>query len=99
LEVKKLGIFKNELLLVEFELTSKRKITFKPEWLWLTQNDEIRPIHNLVLNSLDLKPNQKVFGLMQIRREDYLANQSARLEIRRDKTTFLTLPKVNSWNL
>lgn len=99
LEVKKLGVFKNELLLVEFELTSKRKITFKPEWLWLTQNDEIRPIHNLVLNSLDLKPNKKVSGLMQIRKEDYLANQSARLEIRRDKTTFLTLPKVDSWNL
>ena len=99
LEVKRLGVFGNEMLLVEFNLSSTKKITFKPEWLWLIQSGEIRPIHNLVLNRLDLLPGKKISGLMQIRKSDISPFEAFKLEIKRERTTYLTLPKVNSWSL
>lgn len=99
LEVKRLGVFKNDILLLEFDLTSKKKMTFRPEWLWLTQNGETRPIHNLVLNSLELQPGRKISGLMQVRRIDLSPFETSKLEMRRERTTFLTLPKVQLWSL
>lgn len=99
LNVKRLGRFRDEILLVEFTLFSDKKLTFNPEWLWLTQSGETRPIHNLVLSSLELKPGIKISGLMQIRKVDLSPFDSFKLELRRSRTTFLTLPKVNSWSL
>lgn len=97
--IKRIGTFHKEICLVEFELTSNSHLTFKPDWLWLTQAGEIRPIHNLVVSSLDLRPGQKISGLLQIRKNDLFPSENLKLELRRTKTTFLTLPKVGSWNL
>jgi hypothetical protein len=99
LSIKRIGTLQKEICLVEFELTSKSHLTFKPDWLWLSQGGEIRPIHNLVFSSLEIRPGQKVSGLLQIRKIDLLASENLKLELRRTKTTFLTLPKVDSWNL
>jgi len=99
LAVKRIGTFNKEIFLVEFELTSKSQLTFKPDWLWLTQSGEFRPIHNLVLSSLDLKAGRKVSGLMQVRKIDLNPSENLRIEVRRTKTTFLTLPKAGSWSL
>ena len=99
LEVKRIGTFKDEILLIEFDITSKRKLLFNPEWIWLTQSAETRPIHNLVLSSLELQPGKKISGLMQIRKGDISPFDNLRLEMRRQRTTFLTLPKVKSWSL
>lgn len=99
LETKRIGTFKDEILLIEFDITSKKKLVFKPEWMWLTQSAETRPIHNLVLSSLELLPGKKISGLMQIRKGDISPFEGLRLELRRQRTTFLTLPKVRSWSL
>jgi hypothetical protein len=99
LAVKRIGTFNNEILLIEFELTSKSKLKFRPDWLWLTQNGEFRPIHNLVFSALDLNAGKKVSGLMQVRKIDLNPMENFRIEVRRSKITFLTLPKVGSWSL
>jgi len=99
LDVKRIGVFSKEILLVEFELSSMKKIVFKPEGLWLSQGNETRPIHNLVLNSLDLLPGKKIMGLMQIKKTDLSPFENLKLELRKEKTSYLTLPKVNSWSL
>lgn len=99
LEVKRVGSFKSDLLLVEFELSSKKKSTLKPEWIWLSQSGETVPIHNLVFNGLEFIPGKKLSGLMQVRVNDLHSFDPLKLEFRRQKTTFLTLPKVSSWNL
>ena len=97
--IKRLGSFHGDILLIEFELTSKKSLLFKPDWLWLTQDGEIRPIHNLVFSSLDLQAGKKVSGLLQIKRTDIDPFREFRMEIRRTKSSYLTLPKVGSWSL
>ncbi len=99
LEIKRIGTFKDEILLIEFDITSNRKLVFNPEWIWLTQSAETRPIHNLVFSSLELLPGKKISGLMQIRKGDISSFDNLRLELRRQRTTFLTFPKVKSWSL
>ena len=99
LEVKRVGAFKSNLLLVEFDLSSKKKSTLRPEWIWLSQSGETVPIHNLVFNGLEFVPGKKISGLIQVRKNDLHSFDPLKLEFRRQKTTFLTLPKVSSWNL
>ena len=99
LMVKRLGTFQGDVLLIEFELSSKSQITFKPEWMWLTQSGEIRPIHNLVFSSLSLHPGRKISGLLQVRKIDLDPTHELKIEIRRTKMSYLTLPKVGSWSL
>lgn len=95
--VKRIGIFSNTLLMIEFVLTSTKKATFDPGSVWLTQNGDNKPIHNLILNTLEISPGHKVSGLLQIKKSDLLANDSFRIEIRRDKTSFLSIPGVHTW--
>ncbi len=99
LVVKRIGIFKDEILLIEFDLTSKKKLAFNPEWLWLTQSGETRPIHNLVFSSLELSQGNRITGLMQVNKRDVSVSEHLKLELRRERTTYLTLPKVKTWSL
>lgn len=96
IQVKRLGLVKNELGLVEFEITSSNHEHFKPEWIWLSQNGVIRPIHNLVLSGIHVGPKTSVTGLLQIRKSD-IDTSPIRLEVRRKKTSFLTLPEIERW--
>lgn len=96
LQVKRVGTVENGLGLVEFEIASSKKEQVNPEWIWLSQNGEIKPIHNLVLSGLDAGPNKKIAGLMQVKLSD-LAKDALKIEMRRKKTSFLTLPRIDSW--
>lgn len=94
--VKRIGTFRDDLLLVEFTLTSQEKININPEWFWITQKDAGRPIHNLVLSGLEVGPKKSINGLLQLRTIEF-DNDSFRLELRRKKTSYLTLPGKASW--
>jgi hypothetical protein len=85
------------VLLFEFRVSAVKAVTFKPEWLWLTQNGVTRPIQNLFLSSLELKPGIAASGTMQVIRADVDNTQPLRLELRRKKISFLTIPKVAQW--
>lgn len=96
-DVLKLGSTKNGLYLIEFDVQSSKKETFKPEWIWLTQNGRTIPIHKLALNELKLKPDKKLSGLIITKKEDMSTNSPIRFEIRRDKTSYLTIMEPRQW--
>ena len=97
LHIKRVGRAKDGILLVEFSLTSKAKEAFKPEWLWLTQDGVTRPIHNLFLSALEVTPKSSISGVLQMREVDLNTSEPVRLEMRRKKTSYLTISKVASW--
>lgn len=97
LETKRVAKLKNGILQIEFYLTSEKKQSIHPEWIWITQGGKTRPINNLILSSLEITPHTKVQGVLQLLASDFESSETFRLEIKRDKTTFLTIKKVDSW--
>jgi hypothetical protein len=97
LNVKRVGRAKDGVLLVEFLVSSKKREVFKPEWLWVTQDGETRPIQNLFLSALETYPQRGILGVMQIREADLNTSEPMRLEMRKSKISYLTIQKVNSW--
>lgn len=95
--VKRVGRAKDGILLVEFLVSSKKREGFKPEWLWMTQDGETRPIQNLFLSALEASPNRGIVGVLQIREADLNTSEPMRLELRKSKISYLTIQKVNSW--
>ena len=75
----------------------KKKQSIHPEWIWITQGGKTRPINNLILSSLEITPHTKVQSVLQLLASDFESSETFRLEIKRDKTTFLTIKKVDSW--
>lgn len=97
IETKRLAKTRDGVLLIEFEVASSGKVKFKPEWIWLTQNGSTRPIHGLLLSGQALSEKAPIQGVLQILKTDVSASDPIRLELRRNKTSYLTIPKVNSW--
>ena len=97
LNIKRVGRAKDGILLVEFLVSSIQKEAFKPEWLWLTQSGETRPIHNLFMSALEVTPQRPISGVLQMREIDLNVNEPVRVELRRKRTSYLTIQKVTSW--
>lgn len=97
LSIKRVGRTKEGILLVEFLVSSTVKEVFKPEWLWLTQSGETRPIHNLFMSALEVTPLRPISGVLQMREIDLNVNEPVRVELRRKRTSYLTIQKVTSW--
>ncbi len=97
LSISKIGNSKNGLYLIDFNLTSKKKEKFKPEWIWLTQNGKTIPIHRLFIDELKLKPGKKTPGLILAKRNDLNRSSPIRVELRRDKTSYLTIKEPKKW--
>lgn len=97
IETKRIAKTRDGVLLVEFEVSSSEKLKFKPEWIWLTQNGSTSPIHSLMLSGQTLSASMPIQGVLQILKSDVSSAVPIRLELRRKKTSFLTIPKVNAW--
>jgi len=97
LAIRRLAKTRDGVLLVEFEVTSERREIFKPEWIWLTQKGATLPIHSLVLSSQELGDGRVLKGILQILRDDIGESEPLRIEMRRKKISYLSLPKVKSW--
>jgi len=95
--VKRIGRTNDGILLIEFLVSSNKKETFKPEWLWLTQSGETRPIHNLFMSALVVTPKSEISGVLQIKESDLNVNEPIRVELRRNKISYLTVLKIASW--
>ena len=97
LNVKRVGRTKDGTLLIEFSATSTKKEAFKPEWIWISQNGVTKPIHNLFMSALEVTPQQTLLGVLQLREADLNVNESIKLELRRNKVSYLTINKVTAW--
>ena len=97
LSLIRVGNFQDKLFLIEFEVKTEKDLEFRPEWIWLTQNGEQRPIWNLVLSNLSLRKGKVMKGLIQVQKSEVNGMHLLKLEVRRDRVSFLTLPKVIPW--
>lgn len=97
LETKRLANALDGTLLIEFEVRSSIKEKFSPEWLWLTQNGKPKPIQGLALSAQDVSTGRPIKGVIQILRKDVSTSDSLRIELRRKKTSYLTIPKGIAW--
>lgn len=95
--VNRLGRAKDGVLLIDFSVNSLKRESFKPEWLWLTQRGKTKPIHNLFFSGLDIRAGNDVHGILQVLRQDIDETEPLRIEIRRKKLSYLTIPKVVAW--
>jgi hypothetical protein len=97
LSISKIGHTKNGLYLIDFNLLSKKKENFKPEWIWLTQNGKTIPIHRLFIDELKLRPGKNVSGLILAKRNDLNRSSPIRVELRRSKISYLTIKEPKKW--
>jgi hypothetical protein len=97
LEVVRLGRPKSNLALIELLIKSTSDEKFSPEWIWLTQSGSVRPIHDFILSGVELNPRVQVKALIQIRSNDLDQSLPLKLEVRRKKLSYLTIPSLNSW--
>ncbi|GIL16356.1 MAG: hypothetical protein BroJett040_01070 [Oligoflexia bacterium] len=96
-ETKRLANTADGVLLIEFEVRSDSRERFRPDWLWLTQSGVTRPIHSLALSGQDLGVGRSIKGVMQILKNDASIAEPLRIELRRKKTSYLTIPKGVAW--
>lgn len=97
LATRRIAKTRDGVLLVEFEVRSEKREVFKPEWIWLTQKGTTLPIHSLALSAQELGHGRVVKGILQILRDDVSEKEPLRIEMRRKKISYLSLPKVTSW--
>lgn len=97
LETKRLAKTADGVLLIEFEVRSEIREKFRPEWLWLTQGEITRPLHSLALSGQDLGSGRSIKGVMQVLRSDISTSEGLRIELRRKKKSYLTIPKGVAW--
>jgi hypothetical protein len=97
LEVTRLGRAKDGVLLIELLVRGTSKAEIKPESIWLTQNGITRPIQNLFLSAVEVLPSSPVSGVIQLQQDDLDSSIPIQLELRRRKSSFLTIQKVKLW--
>jgi hypothetical protein len=97
LEVSRAGRAQNGVLIIEFLIKGISKEKIKPEWIWITQNGNPRPIQNLFLSMLEVSPLNPVNGMIQLQRDDLDSTIPFQLELRKKKVSLLTLKEVRSW--
>lgn len=95
--VNRLGKTRDGVLLVEFVLRGEKREPFKAEWLWITQNGAVRPIQSLFLSSLEARPGATISGVIELLSADVSRDVPIRVELRRERLSYLTIPKVASW--
>jgi len=97
LEINRVGRAKDGVLLIDFLVKGTSKEEIKPESLWLTQNGKTRPIQNLYLSAVEVLPSNPVSGVIQLQQDDLDSSIPFQIELRRKKSSFLTIQKVKLW--
>jgi len=96
-ETKRIGRTRDGVILLEFAVTSTVEDSFNPEWIWITQNKKVHPIQQLFLSKTRVNATSPIQGVMQLIAADLDYSQPLRLEVRRKRTAYLTLPKAVLW--
>lgn len=97
LQIKRVGLSSNNVVLIDFTIISTKKSEITPSGLILKQNEKVVTIHNLFLSNLKLDVNSSINGTIEVLKSDLQNKSAIRFEMKRKKTSYLTLPEVNSW--
>ena len=93
-QVDRIGTTKSGVIIVEFSVNSSKQGEINPAWFWVTQGGVTRPIQNLFISDVKLSPGQKIQGSIQLLKSDLHGGLPVRIEMRRRKTTYLTLKEL-----
>lgn len=97
ISLKRVGLSSNDVVLFEFLMTSQKSTEFNPSNLALKQNGKLVTIHNLFLSNLKLDSKNSVSGTIEVLKSDLNLNSAIRFEVKRKRTSFLTIQEVTSW--
>lgn len=96
LVVDRVGTARVGTIITEFTLTSSKREQINPAWFWVTQGGVTRPIQNLFMSDVKISPGQKIHGSIQLLKSDLSDAMPVRIEIRRKKTTYLTIKEFGA---
>lgn len=97
LQIRRLGLSSNNVALIDFTISSQKKSEITPSSLILKQNGKVLTIHNLFLSNLKLDSKNSISGTIEVLKSDLQIKSAIRLEMKIERTSYLTLPEVNSW--
>ena len=90
-QLNRVGKTKSGCMILEFTLSSTRDEQINPASLWVTQGGATRPIQNLFMSGIKVSPGQDIHGSIQLVTADFKNSTPIRVEMRRRKTTYLSL--------
>lgn len=97
LEIKRVGLSSNDVVLFEFLITSQKANEINPSSLALKQNGSLVTIHNLFLSNLKIDSKKSVNGTIEVMKSDLKLNSTIRFEMKRKRSSYLTIQEVTSW--
>lgn len=95
--INRVGLSSNNVILVDFILHSKKLTQVNPSIFSLRQNGKSITIHNLFLSGLKADNSRPVTGMFEVIKDELDTTRPFRLEIQRQKTTFLTVKEIDQW--
>jgi hypothetical protein len=97
--LKRVGLSSNEVILFEFQIGSQKPTEIKPSSFTLKQKGDLVTIHNLFLSNLKIDSKTPVSGTIEILKSDLKLNSTIQIEMKRIKTSSLTIQEVTSFYL
>ena len=94
--LNRIGTTRSGVVIAEFTLSSSKRENINPAWFWVTQGGVTRPIQNFFISDVKLLPGQKVQGSIQLLKTDFNHSEPLRIEMRRKKTSCLTIKELGA---
>lgn len=86
-----------DLVMIAFQVTSKKPVKLSPEWVWLTSSGKTVPIQDLSLSRLEISELTPATGFVSVKLADLKASAPVTLEFRSAHPLKIQLPEVRSW--
>ncbi len=96
-EFKRVGLSSNSVVLFEFLVASQQPTVINPSSFILKQNGHLVTIQNLFLSNLKIDSKNAVTGTIEVLKSDLKLNSAIQFEIKRKRSSFLTIQEVTSW--
>ena len=100
---QRFGLAKQNVL-IEFtiELGGKdprdaRDLYFKPEWLWVKQGKNVRPIEQIFLSDKKVSANRPIKGVIQLLIKDLNSSDGLIIELKNQQIKQISLRKDRLW--
>ena len=96
-QINRVGSAPDGTVWLEFKITSNDPKEFPPEWVWLTENGKVRPIHALYLSGTKSSRLSPITGVITLRKADFSGSHDVHIEIRDAEKIAIQIPKAVLW--